>query len=304
MPKEIYGRDYAFLERSELLTFEEITRLARIAVGLGVKKIRLTGGEPLLRRNIERLVGSLAELQGLDLALTTNGSALATKSEALVHAGLERVTVSLDALDDERFMALNDVAFPVGKVLEGIDQARRAGLSVKVNAVVKRGVNEDALVPMVEHFRGTGVVVRFIEYMDVGSTNGWKLDDVVPAAEMVERLSGTFPLEPVEPGYRGEVAERYRLADGTGEVGIIASVTRPFCRDCTRARLSAEGMLFTCLFAATGHDMRALLRSDASNDEIAAELSTIWTRRSDRYSEIRTEMTSTLPKVEMSYIGG
>jgi cyclic pyranopterin phosphate synthase len=305
MPKEVFGRDYRFLERRELLTFEEIERVVRVFVRRGVQKIRLTGGEPLLRRDLERLVEMLAGIDSLDLTLTTNGALLATKAKALADAGLTRVTVSLDSLDDETFRRMNDVDFPVDRVLAGIDAAAAAGLGpVKVNVVVKRGVNEDSVLPIARHFRDTGHVVRFIEYMDVGSTNGWRMDDVVPAAEIREAIAAEFPLEPVDPGYRGEVARRFRYTDGAGEIGIIASVTQPFCRDCTRARLSAEGRLYTCLFAVRGHDLRALVRGGATDDELDDTIAGIWRGRTDRYSEIRSSETARLPKVEMSYIGG
>ena len=305
MPKEVFGRDYRFLERRELLTFEEIERLARSFVRHGVRKIRLTGGEPLLRRDLERLVELLAGIDALDLTLTTNGALLARKARILADAGLTRVSVSLDSLDDETFRRMNDVDFPVDRVLEGIEAAAAAGLApVKVNVVVKRGVNEDSVLPMAAHFRGTGHILRFIEYMDVGHTNGWRMDDVVPAAEILEQIGAEFPLQPVEPSYRGEVARRYRYADGSGEIGVIASVTQPFCGSCTRARLSAEGRLYTCLFAVKGHDLRALLRSGASDADLDAEMARIWGARGDRYSELRTSKTSGLPKVEMSYIGG
>jgi cyclic pyranopterin phosphate synthase len=304
MPKEVYGRDYAFLPRRDLLTFEEIARLAQVFAGLGVEKIRLTGGEPLIRRDVEHLVEMLAEIPGLDLTLTTNGAALVQKAQALKDAGLGRITVSLDSLDDDVFRAMNDVDFPVQTVLDGIEAASAAGLPVKVNVVVKRGVNEDSVLPMARHFRDRGHVVRFIEYMDVGHTNGWRLDDVVPAADIVAALDAELPLEPLPPRYPGEVAERYRYRDGSGEIGVIASVTRPFCGACTRARLSADGSLYTCLFATTGHDLRALVRGEAGDDEIAAALSGIWRDRADRYSELRSSATPDLPKVEMSYIGG
>jgi cyclic pyranopterin phosphate synthase len=304
MPKEVYGRDYAFLPRRDLLTFEEIARLAQVFAGLGVEKIRLTGGEPLIRRDVEHLVEMLAEIPGLDLTLTTNGAALVQKAQALKDAGLGRITVSLDSLDDDVFRAMNDVDFPVQTVLDGIEAASAAGLPVKVNVVVKRGVNEDSVLPMARHFRDRGHVVRFIEYMDVGHTNGWRLDDVVPAADIVAAIDAELPLEPLPPRYPGEVAERYRYRDGSGEIGVIASVTRPFCGACTRARLSADGSLYTCLFATTGHDLRALVRGDAGDDEIAAALGGIWRERADRYSELRSSATPDLPKVEMSYIGG
>ena len=305
MPKEVFGKDYQFLERKELLTFEEITRLARVFHGLGVEKIRLTGGEPLIRRNLEQLIGMLAGIPGLDLTLTTNGSLLKRKAEALKAAGLQRITVSLDSLDDAAFRQMNDVDFPVAKVLEGIEAAAAAGLApVKVNMVVKRGVNEASVLPMARFFHGTGHILRFIEYMDVGHTNGWRLDDVVSAREIVGMINAEMPLEPVDPNYPGEVAERWRYRDGRGEIGVIASVTQAFCRDCTRARLSTEGKLYTCLFANQGHDLRALLRAGASDADLRDAVSAIWLKRADRYSEIRTSQTAKLEKIEMSYIGG
>jgi cyclic pyranopterin phosphate synthase len=304
MPKEVYGRDFQFLERAALLSFEEITRLARVFAGLGVEKIRLTGGEPLVRRDLERLVAMLAAIGGLDLTLTTNGSLLAHKAAALAAAGLKRVTVSLDSLDDAVFRAMNDVDFPVARVLAGIEAAAAAGLPVKVNCVVKRGVNDDGLVELARYFHGSGHTLRFIEYMDVGNTNGWRLNDVVPAAEIIEQLDRGLPLAPLEPAYRGEVARRFRYLDGGGEVGVIASVTQPFCGDCTRARISADGQLYTCLFAARGHDLRALVRGGASDEGLAEAIGAIWASRSDRYSELRTAGTSLLDKVEMSYVGG
>ncbi len=303
MPKEVYGRDHRFLDRRELLSFEEIARVARTFVATGVKKIRLTGGEPLVRRDLERLIELLAALD-VELTLTTNGSLLPAKAGALAAAGLNRITVSLDSLDDATFRALNDVDFSVERVVEGIDAAVAAGLPVKVNAVVKRGVNDDQVVPMAAFFRERGQTLRFIEYMDVGHTNGWRLDDVVPAAEIVATLDAAFGVEPAEANYRGEVAKRWRYRDGSGEFGVIASVTQPFCGDCTRARLSAEGRLFTCLFAVRGHDLRALLRSGASDDEVESELRRVWSGRADRYSDLRSAATKDLPKVEMSYIGG
>jgi cyclic pyranopterin phosphate synthase len=304
MPREVFGRGYRFMDRKELLSFEEIERLARAFVAHGVEKIRITGGEPLLRRDLEVLIERLARLGGLDVALTTNGALLPQKAEALVAAGLQRVTVSLDSLDDETFCAMNDVDFPVQRVLDGIDAAAAAGMPVKVNAVIKRGLNEHSILQMAAHFRGTGHTLRFIEYMDVGTTNGWRLDDVVSAAEIVERISAEFPLEPVDPGYRGEVAKRWRYVDGGGEVGMISSVTQPFCGDCTRSRISAEGRLYTCLFGIRGHDLRALIRGGASDEELADVVAGIWGKRVDRYSERRSEATVSLPKVEMSYIGG
>ena len=303
MPKEVYGRDYRFLDRRELLTFEEITRVARTFVSLGTRKLRITGGEPLVRRDLERLIAQLAELD-VELTLTTNASLLAAKAQSLADAGLSRITVSLDALDDATFRALNDVDFPVERVLAGIDAAAAAGLPVKVNAVVKRGANEDQIVPMAAFFRERGHTLRFIEFMDVGHTNGWRLDDVVPAAEIVAMLDEAFGVEPVDAGYRGEVAQRWRYRDGRGEVGVIASVTQPFCGDCTRARISAEGKLFTCLFAVRGNDLRALIRGGASDDELAAAVRGIWSGRTDRYSDLRSAATSGLDRVEMSYIGG
>jgi cyclic pyranopterin phosphate synthase len=305
MPREIFGREYAFLPRAELLTFEEIERLARVFASRGVEKIRLTGGEPLLRRDLETLVAMLARIPALDLTLTTNGVLLPAKAQPLADAGLRRVTVSLDSLDDDVFKAMNDADVPVARVLAGIDSAQAAGLGpVKVNTVVKRGVNEDSVLPLASHFRGNGVVVRFIEYMDVGVTNGWCLDEVVPAKEIVAAIEAEWPLEPVQPGYRGEVARRYRYRDGAGEIGVIASVTQPFCRDCTRARVSADGKLYTCLFAAHGHDLRAVLRGGATDAELGATVDGIWRVRADRYSEIRSAETVESPRVEMSYIGG
>jgi cyclic pyranopterin phosphate synthase len=307
MPKEVFGRDYVFLSRAELLSFEEIARLARIFVGLGVEKVRLTGGEPMLRRDFEKLVEMLAGIEGLeDIAMTTNGSLLTMeRARALKDAGLKRVTVSLDSLDDATFRSMNDVEFPVAKVLQAIDNAAAAGLMpVKVDMVVKRGVNDDDIVEMARFFRSTGHILRFIEYMDVGTTNGWRMADVVSAKEILERLQGEWPLEPVEPNYFGEVAERYRYLDGAGELGIIASVTLPFCGACTRARLSADGELYTCLFGTHGHDLRGLLRSGRSDAEISDAIGSIWSVRSDRYSEIRSDDTIALEKVEMSRIGG
>jgi GTP 3',8-cyclase len=304
MPKEVFGREYEFLPREELLTFEEIERIARVFVRGGVHKIRITGGEPLMRRDLHLLVGLLRQLGDHDLTLTTNGALLARQAEKLAAAGLSRVTVSLDSLDDDVFKAMNDVDFPVARVLEGIEAAAAAGLPVKVNVVVKRGLNEGSIVDMARHFKGTGHTLRFIEYMDVGHTNGWRLDDVVPAAEIVATVNEELPLEPVDPAYRGEVARRHRYRDGGGEIGVIASVTQPFCGDCTRARLSADGKLYTCLFAVRGHDLRAMLRSGDSDSELGEAIAGIWTRRTDRYSELRTAETIALPKVEMSFIGG
>ncbi|MFI5050406.1 MAG: GTP 3',8-cyclase MoaA [Gaiellales bacterium] len=307
MPREVFGHGYQFLDRSELLTFEEVTRVARVFVRGGVEKLRVTGGEPLLRRDIETLIGMLDGLRedGLrDLTLTTNGSMLTRKADGLRAAGLDRITVSLDSLDDEVFQRMNDVRFPVQRVLDGIDAAAAAGLPVKVNMVVQRGVNDDSIADMAERFRGTGTILRFIEYMDVGTSNGWQLEDVVPAAEIVAHLAERWPVEPVEPNYPGEVASRYRYADGLGEIGVIASVTQPFCGGCTRARLSAEGELFTCLFAAHGTDLRAPLREGADDEALHALIGGVWGRRADRYSELRTAETVRRPKVEMSHIGG
>ncbi len=305
MPKEVFGRDFQFLRRSELLTFEEIARVAGVGARLGVQKLRLTGGEPLLRRDLERLVAMLAAIDGIDdVAMTTNGSLLARKARVLADAGLGRVTVSLDSLDDAVFGAVNDVDFPVERVLEGIAAAHEAGLPVKVNMVVKRGLNDGSVLDMAGHFRGTGHALRLIEYMDVGTTNGWQMDDVVPASELIETIDSRWPLEPVEPAYPGEVARRYRYRDGAGELGVIASVTQPFCHDCSRARLSAEGRLYTCLFAAAGHDLRGRLRNESGDEDVEAFLRRIWGRRADRYSELRTAETTLRPKVEMSHIGG
>jgi cyclic pyranopterin phosphate synthase len=304
MPKEAFGRDHAFLDRKELLSFEELARVARVFARLGVRKLRLTGGEPLVRRDVERLVELLAAIPDVELALTTNGALLAQKAATLAAAGLDRVTVSLDSVDDAAFRALNDVDFPVERVLAGIDAAAAAGLPVKVNAVVKRGVNDSGIVELAERFRGSGHTLRFIEYMDVGHTNGWRLDDVVPAEEIVRRIGERHPLEPLAPERPDDTARHWRYVDGAGEVGVIASVTQPFCGGCSRARLSAEGRLFTCLFAVRGHDLRAPLRLGASDDELAATLRDVWHGRRDRYSELRTSETAALPKVEMSYIGG
>ena len=306
MPKSQFGADHAFLPRESLLDFDEIARLARLFAAHGVRKLRLTGGEPMVRPQLEKLVERLAAVDGIeDIALTTNGSLLsARRARTLADAGLSRVTVSLDGLDDASFMAINDVGFPVGKVLEGIENAADAGLPVKINAVIQRGVNEDQVLPMAGYFRGSGHILRFIEFMDVGTTNGWRLDDVVSAREIRDRIHAVWPIEPVDPNYPGEVADRWRYRDGTGEIGLIASVTQPFCRGCTRARLSAEGALYTCLFAGVGHDLRGLLRSGADDGRVSDEIGGIWTRRADRYSEQRSAETVIRPKVEMSYIGG
>ena len=315
MPKEVFDKTYPYLPQSALLSFEEITRLAQQFVALGVRKIRLTGGEPLLRKNIEVLVAQLAELrtpdgQPLDLTLTTNGSLLARKAQALKDAGLQRVTVSLDGLDDAVFRQMNDVDFPVAEVLAGIDAAQAAGLGpIKVNMVVKRGTNEEQILPMARHFKGSGHVLRFIEYMDVGATNGWRMNEVLPSAELVQRISAELSLRPLEAAAPGETAERWAYADGTGEVGFISSVTQAFCGDCNRARLSTEGQLYLCLFASHGHDLRSLLRSGARDADLAAAIGHIWQGRSDRYSQLRSELPADASgagprRVEMSYIGG
>ena len=310
MPAEVFGRDYAFLPHAEVLTYEEIGRLAGIAVGLGVGKLRITGGEPLVRKALPDLIAMLAELRmpdggPVDLTMTTNGSALRAMAPRLAEAGLQRITVSLDSLDDETFRRMNGVDFPVTRVLDGIAAAREAGLApVKVNMVVKRGENEASIVPMARWARDEGLVLRFIEFMDVGTANGWRLDDVVAAREIVAAIDAEMPLEPAAPTYRGEVAGRWRYRDGSGEIGVIASVTEPFCGDCTRARLSAEGSLYTCLFSARGTDLRGPLRGGASDADLRALLERIWGARTDRYSELRTEATSHLPRVEMFALGG
>jgi len=306
MPKEVFGPDYPYLARNELLMYEEITRLTRVLTGLGVRKVRLTGGEPLLRHDVESLVEMLARIPELDLTMTTNGALLTLdKARALKAAGLRRITVSLDSLDETVFAALNDVDFSVSRALAGIENAAVAGLTpVKINMVVLRSVNLESVLPMARHFHETGHILRFIEYMDVGDSNGWKLDEVVTAEEIVALISDELPLEPVVPNYRGEVARRWRYSDGGGEIGLISSVSKPFCGDCTRVRLSARGELFTCLFASEGHDVRALLRSNASDEQISGWLMDIWRQRDDRYSELRRERVALRPRVEMSYIGG
>ena len=310
MPAEVFGRDFAFLPRSQVLDFEEVVRLAAIFVRLGVRKLRITGGEPLVRRDLPVLIGALAGIrtpdgQTVDLTLTTNGSALRPLAGPLAAAGLQRVTVSLDSLDDAVFGAMNGVDFPVARVLDGIAAARSAGLApIKINTVVRRGVNEASVLPLVRWARDEGFVLRLIEYMDVGHSNGWRLDDVVPASEILARIDAELPLEPLAPGYRGEVAGRYRFRDGSGEVGVIASVTRPFCGDCTRARLSAEGHLYTCLFAVDGVDLKTPLRAAESDAALEARIRTVWGARADRYSELRSEATERLPKVEMFALGG
>ncbi len=305
MPRETFDRDFKFLPHDEILTFEEIGRLAGLFAGLGVKKVRITGGEPLVRRELHRLVALLSPIPDLDLTLTTNGSLLAKQAPALAKAGLKRVTVSLDSLDDATFRAVNDADYPVAKVIEGIEAAAAAGMApIKINMVVKRGVNDGHVLAMAERWRGTGHIVRFIEYMDVGSTNGWRMDDVVPSAEIVKMIGARYPLEPADPNYAGEVAERWRYRDGAGEIGVISSVTQAFCASCNRLRLSAEGSLYTCLFAEQGHDLKWLLRRGAPDEEIVNEIAAVWRARGDRYSEIRTAETAKARKVEMSYIGG
>jgi cyclic pyranopterin phosphate synthase len=304
MPREVFDAGHEFLPHSAILSFEEIARLARVFVDLGVRKIRLTGGEPLVRKQLHRLVALLAGLP-VEITLTTNGSLLARQAKALKQAGLHRVTVSLDSLDEATFRAMNDADFPVARVLEGIEAAAAEGLApLKINMVVKRGTNDGHVEAMAERWRGSGHIVRFIEYMDVGSSNGWRMDEVVPSAEIVRRISQRWPLEAIDPNYAGEVAERWRYRDGAGEIGVISSVTQAFCASCNRMRLSTEGSLYTCLFAQSGHDLKALLRGGATDDEIRNEIAAVWQARSDRYSEIRTSQTSSLKKVEMSYIGG
>ncbi|HZH06786.1 MAG TPA: GTP 3',8-cyclase MoaA [Lautropia sp.] len=310
MPKSVFDKNYAFLPQTSLLSFEEITRLTRLFVAHGVEKLRLTGGEPLLRKHLETLVAQLAEIKThagkpLDLTLTTNASLLRRKAAVLKAAGLNRVTVSLDALDDDVFRRMNDVDFSVAEVLAGIEEADRVGFrQIKINMVVKRGVNHDQIVGMARHFKGSGHIVRFIEFMDVGASNGWRMDDVVPSSEVIGLLDEAFGVEPVDPNYVGEVAERWRYRDGSGEVGVISSVSQPFCSDCSRARLSTEGRLYTCLFATSGHDFRSLLRGGFSDEQISAAVASIWTARADRYSEVRASHTAPRRRIEMSYIGG
>ncbi len=305
MPREVFDHEFKFVAHEEVLTFEEIARMARIFAGLGVKKVRLTGGEPLVRRDLHRLVAMLAQIPGLDLTLTTNGSLLPKQAAALARAGLQRVTVSLDSLDDATFRAINDADFPVSKVIEGIEAAAAAGMApIKINMVVKRGVNDGHVLAMAERWRGTGHIVRFIEYMDVGSTNGWRMDEVVPSAEIVQLIGARHPLESADPNYSGEVAERWRYRDGAGEIGVISSVTQAFCSTCNRLRLSAEGSLYTCLFAQQGHPLKHLLRQGAPDEAIRNEIAAVWRARGDRYSELRTTETAKQRKIEMSYIGG
>ena len=310
MPKSIFDHDYQFLPQSSLLSFEEIFRLAQIFVAHGTEKLRLTGGEPLLRKHVEVLVEQLSTLrtvsgEPVELTLTTNATLLVRKASALASAGLKRITVSLDALDDQTFRRMNDVDFPVADVLAGIEAADRAGLRpIKVNMVVRRGINDHDILPMANHFRGTGHILRFIEYMDVGASNGWRLDEVMSSTEILKRIGSVYPLEPIDPNYAGEVAQRWRYRDGSGEIGVISSVSQPFCGDCSRARLSTEGRLYTCLFASTGHDLRALLRSGHDDVAIASAIGLIWQKREDRYSEIRSQAQDRSGRIEMSYIGG
>jgi cyclic pyranopterin phosphate synthase len=315
MPKEIFGKEFSFMEREELLTFEEITRLARIAIAHGVEKIRLTGGEPLLRKGLEELVGMVAKLKrptgrDIDIALTTNGSSLALKAQSLKDAGLKRVTVSLDSLDDATFKNMNDVDFPVTKVLHGIEMAHQVGLDpIKINMVIKRGQNDKDILAMARHFKGSPYILRFIEFMNVGNSNGWKMDEVVPSAEVISRISAELPLEEVAPNYNGETSVRWRYRDGEGEIGVISSVTQAFCHTCTRVRISTDGKLFTCLFATDGHDLRALMRNECSDQELSTAMVNIWRERTDRYSELRSAkagefLTTGKAKIEMSYIGG
>lgn len=315
MPKEIFGKDFKFLERAELLTFEEMTRLARIAAAHGVEKIRLTGGEPLLRKGLEELVGMLAALKtpdgrDIDIAMTTNGSALDVKAQSLKDAGLKRVTVSLDSLDDATFKAMNDVNFPVAKVLHGVDVAHEVGLGpIKINMVMKRGQNDQDIVAMARYFKGSPYILRFIEFMDVGTSNGWKMGEVVPSAEVISRINAELPLEKVAANYGGETSARWRYRDGGGEIGVISSVTQSFCHSCTRVRVSTEGKLFTCLFATDGHDLRALMRDGCTDEQLSTVMAHIWRERTDRYSELRSAKTRELratgkKKIEMSYIGG
>ncbi|MEO8907853.1 MAG: GTP 3',8-cyclase MoaA, partial [Microbacteriaceae bacterium] len=314
MPKEIFGRDYAFMPRDELLTFEEITRIVRVAVGHGVHKLRLTGGEPLLRKNLEALVAMLSEIRTLDghpldIALTTNGSALAVKAQSLKDAGLKRITVSVDSLDDATFRRMNDVNFPLEKILHGLEVAHDVGLGpIKINMVVKKGQNDQDILAMARHFKGTPYVLRFIEYMDVGTTNGWQLGEVVHSDEIVSRIDAELPLEPIDPTYEGETAARWRYRDGSGEIGVISSVSQPFCSTCNRARISTEGKVFTCLFASSGHDLRELMRNGCSDQQLSDAIAVLWSNRTDRYSELRSSMTPGLrarrKKIEMSYIGG
>ena len=310
MPREIFGPGYQFVPRNDLLKLEEIARITRLFAGHGVRKVRITGGEPMIRRNLERLIEMLRDIDGItDISMTTNASMLTLKrAQSLRAAGLSRINISLDAIDEQTFQRINDVDFPVAKVLEGIDNAHAAGFdAVKVNAVIRRGYNEHSILPLAQHFHGTGTVLRFIEFMDVGTTNKWNLEEVVPAAELVEIIDKEMPIESLQPNYSGEVAKRWRYSDGGGEVGFITSVTQSFCGDCSRARLSAVGKVYTCLFAATGQDLRGMLRAGASDEELSRLIGRIWSQREDRYSELRGQIpvtAETLPRVEMSHIGG
>ena len=310
MPREIFGPGYQFVPRNDLLKLEEIARITRLFAGHGVRKVRITGGEPMIRRNLERLIEMLRDIDGItDISMTTNASMLPLKrAQSLRAAGLSRINISLDAIDEQTFQRLNDVDFPVAKVLEGIDNAHAAGFdAVKVNAVIRRGYNEHSILPLAQHFHGTGSVLRFIEFMDVGTTNKWNLEEVIPAAELVEIIDKEMPIESLQPNYSGEVAKRWRYSDGGGEVGFITSVTQSFCGDCSRARLSAVGKVYTCLFAATGQDLRGMLRAGASDEELSRLIGRIWSQREDRYSELRGQIpvtAETLPRVEMSHIGG
>jgi len=305
MPKSVYDRNFKFLERAQLLSFDEINRLVGIFKDHGVEKVRITGGEPLLRKQLEKLLEMISVSHNLDLTLTTNATLLKQKASTLLDAGLNRITVSLDSLDDHTFQIMNDMKVPVSKVLEGIEEADRVGFKpIKINMVVKQGVNDQHVVEMAKYFKGTGHIVRFIEFMDVGSTNGWQMSHVVPSKQLVSQINEVFPIEPVEPNYIGEVAERWKYLDGSGEIGFISSVTQAFCASCTRARLSAEGSIYTCLFATEGTDLRMLLRTGASDETISKVIENLWQARADNYSEIRTAETASLRKIEMSYIGG
>jgi len=310
MPREIFGPGYKFVPRNDLLKLEEIARITRLFAGHGVRKVRITGGEPMIRRNLERLIEMLRDIDGItDISMTTNASMLTLKrAQSLRAAGLSRINISLDAIDEQTFQRINDVDFPVAKVLEGIDNAHATGFdAVKVNAVIRRGYNEHSILPLAQHFHGTGTVLRFIEFMDVGTTNKWNLEEVVPAAELAEIIDKEMPIESLQPNYSGEVAKRWRYSDGGGEVGFITSVTQSFCGDCSRARLSAVGKVYTCLFAATGQDLRGMLRAGASDEELSRLIGRIWSQREDRYSELRGQIpvtAETLPRVEMSHIGG
>ena len=307
MPKEFFGSNHAFLQRAELLTFEEIERVIRAFVANGVKKVRITGGEPMVRRNLPELIGRLSAMDGVeDLSMTTNASLLSTAAaQELKNAGLQRITISLDAIDNDVFSAINDVKFPVKRVLQGIENAKSAGISpIKVNMVVARDMNENEILPMVRQFRGSDIILRFIEFMDVGNTNEWQMNKVISAREIIDLIDSEFPIQPVSPTYRGEVAKRWKYKDGKGEVGIISSVTEPFCGTCNRARLTAEGKVFTCLFATDGFDLREQIRRGVDGEELKDVIASLWSKRNDRYSELRSQISSVKPKVEMSYVGG